>query len=98
MIPLPNEARLCQRPAADINDEDFVIVAKEQQWARVPWPDAAKCYSLSPRERAGVRGKVHSIFTRVAVPTLRFPLIPLPRGEGNKSAKAIIWSLVVASK
>src|SRR5215217_9165006 len=57
MIPLPNEARLCQRPAADINDEDFVIVAKEQQRARVPWPDAAKCYSLSPKERAGVRGK-----------------------------------------
>src|SRR5215204_3008853 len=37
--------------------EDFVFIAKEQQRARVPWPNAAKCYSLSLRERAGVRGK-----------------------------------------
>src|SRR5215218_6218170 len=42
--------------------EDFVFVAKEQQRMRVLWPHAAKCYSLSPRERAGVRGKCTQYF------------------------------------
>src|SRR5215218_2283010 len=48
---------------------------------------AAKCFSLSPRERVGVRGKSAGNITRAVNSTPRSPspLIPLPWGEGNAS-------------
>src|SRR5215203_5997325 len=83
--PFPPERDCAESQSQISTREDFVFIAREQQRARVPWPDAAKCYSLSPRERAGVRGKCTqhshaSQFLRFVSP----PLVRLPRGEGNK--------------
>src|SRR5215203_4283592 len=72
-------------PVADASERGFRFIGKEQQWVRVPWPDAAKCYSLSPRERAGVRGKCTQCFHTRRSSCASFPLTlnPSPQRRGK---------------
>src|SRR5215203_1664513 len=84
--PFPPERDCAESQSQRPTKEDFVFIAQGTATGASALARRGKVFLPLPKGEGRGEGKVHSIFTRVAVPTLRFPspLIPLPRGEGNK--------------
>src|SRR5215218_701408 len=78
-------AWLGQTPAAETNERTFHFYCQGTATGARALARRGRVLLPLPKGESRGEGEVHSRFTRVAVPALRFsPLIPLPRGEGNK--------------